>query len=130
MSATGFARRAPPTSERTCRTPPGVTSTCNVCTRFCPGDAIGSEKHEVNGIVRWLVDTEACEPYFYELYGCKICLMVCPFNNQSAQREHYAPVIQDIVAVKDAAGLLELIKKRTQMESSHVDFTVAIKDES
>ncbi len=56
--------------------------------------------------------------------------MVCPFNNQSAQREHYPPVIQDIVAAKDAAGLLELIKKRTQMESSDVDFTVAIKDES
>jgi len=103
---------------------------CNVCTRFCPGDAIGPDKQEVNGIVRFRVDTEACEPYFYELYGCKICLMVCPFNNQSAQREHYAPVIQDIVAAKDAAGLLELIKKRTQMDSSDVDFTVAIKDES
>ena len=102
---------------------------CNVCTRFCPGDAIGPEKHEVNGIVRWKVDTEACEPYFYELYGCKICLMVCPFNNQSAQREQYAPVIKDIVAAKDAAGLLELIKKRTQMEHADIDFNIAIKDE-
>ena len=29
----------------------------NACTRFCPGDAIGPEKHEVNGIVRCHVDT-------------------------------------------------------------------------
>lgn len=103
---------------------------CNVCTRFCPGDAILPDKKEVNGIVRWHVDTAACEPYFYELYGCKICLMVCPFNNQGSQREHYAPVIKDIVAAKDAAGILELIKQRTDMNPSDVDFTVAVKDES
>jgi Pyruvate/2-oxoacid:ferredoxin oxidoreductase delta subunit len=102
---------------------------CNVCTRFCPGDAIVPEKKEVNGIVRWHVDTEACEPYFYELYGCKICLMVCPFNNQGSQREHYAPVIQDIVAAKDAAGILELIKQRTNMAPSDVNFTISVKDE-
>jgi Pyruvate/2-oxoacid:ferredoxin oxidoreductase delta subunit len=102
---------------------------CNVCTRFCPGDAIRPEKREVNGIVRWHVDTPACEPYFYELFGCKICLMVCPFNNQGSQREHYAPVIKDIVAAKDAAGIMELIRERTQMKPSDVDFTVAVKDD-
>lgn len=100
---------------------------CNVCTRFCPGDAIRPEKRDVNGIVRWHVDTPACEPYFYELHGCKICLMVCPFNNQGLQREHYAPVIKDIVAAKDAAGLLELIRQRTQMKNADVDFTISIK---
>ena len=84
----------------------------------------------VVSIVRWHVDTAACEPYFYELYGCKICLMVCPFNNRSLQRDLYAPVINDIVAAKDAASLLELIKQRTQMEHADVDFTVAIKDKT
>lgn len=103
---------------------------CNVCTRFCPGEAIRPEKREVNGIVRWHVDTPACEPYFYKLHGCKICLMVCPFNNQGAQREQYSPVIKDIVAAKDAAGILDLIRRRTQTESTDVDFTVAIKDET
>lgn len=103
---------------------------CNVCTRFCPGDAIRPDKREVNGIVRWHVDTTACEPYFYELYGCKICLMVCPFNNKGAQSEHYAPVIRDIVAAKDAAGILELIRERTTLENPGIDFNVAVKDES
>jgi Pyruvate/2-oxoacid:ferredoxin oxidoreductase delta subunit len=103
---------------------------CNVCTRFCPGEAILPDKREVNGIVRWHVDTAACEPYFYELYGCKICLMVCPFNNQGLQREHYAPVIKDIVATKNAAGILALIKQRTRMAPADIDFTISIKDES
>jgi hypothetical protein len=55
--------------------------------------------------------------------------MVCPFNNRGSQREHYAPVIQDIVAAKDAAGILALIRERTQTEPSGVDFTVAVKDD-
>ena len=101
---------------------------CNVCTRFCPGDAILPEKREVNGIERWHVNTPACEPHFYELYGCKICLMVCPFNNQGEQHELYAPVIRDIVAAKDAAGIVKLIRERTKMQSSSVDFGVAVKD--
>ncbi len=55
--------------------------------------------------------------------------MVCPFSNQSSQRAHDPPVIKDLVAAKDAAGLRELISKRTPMERSDVDFTVAIQDE-
>jgi len=102
---------------------------CNVCTRFCPGEAILPEKNEVNGILRWHVNTPACEPYFYELHGCKICLMVCPMNARSSQSENYAPVIQDIVATKNAEGILRLIRERTQAAQSDVDFEVAIKDE-
>lgn len=36
----------------------------NACTRFCPGDAIGPEKHEVNGIVRCHVDTARVRALF------------------------------------------------------------------
>ena len=39
-----------------------------------------SAGREVNAVVRWHVDTVPCEPYFYELYDCKMCLMVCPFQ--------------------------------------------------
>ncbi len=56
--------------------------------------------------------------------------MVCPFDNQSPQREHYPPVIKDIVAAKDAAGIFELIRERTQMEHAGIDFNIAIKDEN
>ena len=88
-------------------------ATCNVCTRFCPGDAIRPDKRELNGVERWHVDTPACEPYFYELYGCKICLMVCPMNARSVQKELYSPVIHDIVSAKNAEGMLALIRERT-----------------
>ncbi len=35
----------------------------------------------------WHVDTEACLPYFKKYDGCKLCLMVCPYNLQGAQKK-------------------------------------------
>lgn len=104
-------------------------ASCDVCTRFCPGDAIRPEKSEVAGVTRWYVDTPACEPYFYQLYGCKICLMVCPFNGQGSMKETYQSVVQDIVATKDAEGMLKLLGERTEIEGGDVDFTHADKSD-
>lgn len=92
-----------------------VCTNCNMCTRFCPGDAIKPDKKEVNGLVRWHVDTPACEPYFHKLYGCKICLMVCPLNSRGIFREGYKQLSKDLVQAKDAEGLLNLIEQRTDM---------------
>lgn len=60
---------------------------CNLCTDHCPGDAIVPRKSTVNGITRWHVDTPACVPYFVKYDGCKICLMVCPFNSFSPENK-------------------------------------------
>ncbi|MGI9657462.1 MAG: 4Fe-4S dicluster domain-containing protein [Gaiellaceae bacterium] len=53
---------------------------CQMCTTHCPGDAISDERSEVRGTTKWVVDTEACVPYFAQHYACGICLQVCPFN--------------------------------------------------
>jgi Pyruvate/2-oxoacid:ferredoxin oxidoreductase delta subunit len=95
---------------------------CNMCTRFCPGDALGPDKAAVNGLVRWQVDTEACEPYFHKLYGCKICLMVCPLNASGRFRAAYKTLSKDIVKARDAGGLLALIEERTEMNYDDFDY--------
>lgn len=99
-----------------------ICATCNVCARFCPGDAIKHDKKEVNGILRWIVDTPACEPYFHKLYGCKICLMVCPYNGRGPLKEQFKQVAKDIREAKDAKGMLDLIESRTDMKYGDFDY--------
>lgn len=99
-----------------------VCAACNVCTRFCPGEAIKPEKETVAGVERWQVDRPACEPWFHKLYGCKICLMVCPFNARSVFAEAFKPTARDIRGAKDAAGLLALIASRTEMRYDEFDY--------
>lgn len=92
-----------------------VCTKCGVCTRFCPGDAIKPEKQTINGILRWHVDTPACEPYFHKLYGCKICLMVCPLNSRGIFGENFKLAAKVLVKAKDAKGMLELIEEKNDM---------------
>jgi Pyruvate/2-oxoacid:ferredoxin oxidoreductase delta subunit len=66
---------------------------CNVCTNFCPGDAIVPKKPEVFGTVRWHVDTPACRPFFEDYEGCKVCLTVCPINAQT----HVGPMYKNLM---------------------------------
>ena len=53
---------------------------CRMCTDYCPGDAIGPEKQEVRGVLKWVVETEKCAPYWATYEACGICLQVCPWN--------------------------------------------------
>jgi len=92
-----------------------VCAKCNVCARFCPGDAIKPDKQRVNGIERWHVDTPACEPYFHKLYGCKICLMVCPLNSRGIFGDSFKRASKLLVQARDANGMLKLIEERTDM---------------
>jgi epoxyqueuosine reductase len=92
-----------------------VCMKCGMCTRYCPGDAIKPDKKIVNGIERWHVDTPACEPYFHKLYGCKICLMVCPLNSRGIFGENFKRAAKVLVKTKDAKGMLKLIDERTDM---------------
>jgi Pyruvate/2-oxoacid:ferredoxin oxidoreductase delta subunit len=92
-----------------------VCTRCGVCTRFCPGDAISALKQTVNGVERWHVDTPACEPWFHKLYGCKICLMVCPLNARSIFGADFKRAAKILVRTRDAKGMLRLIEERTDM---------------
>ena len=92
-----------------------VCTRCGVCERFCPGDAIKPTKQVVNGIERWHVDTPACEPYFHKLYGCKICLMVCPLNSRGIFGATFKAASKLLVKAKDAKGMLALIEEQTDM---------------
>ena len=55
-------------------------ASCNMCVKYCPGDAISHEKEDVRGTTRWVVDTEKCAPYWATYQACAICLTVCPMN--------------------------------------------------
>lgn len=55
-------------------------TTCQICTRDCPPQAINSEKQLVRGVERWYVDFDKCVPYFNENLACGLCLAVCPFS--------------------------------------------------
>lgn len=99
-----------------------ICTACRMCERFCPGAAIRPEKQSVYGIERWHVDTPACEPYFHKLFGCKICLMVCPMNARGVLRERFKELSKDIVAARDADGMLALIEQRTDMHYDDFDY--------
>jgi len=66
---------------------------CNVCTNFCPGNAIVPKKQEIFGTLRWHVDTPACRPFFEDYEGCKVCLTVCPINAQT----HVGPMYKNLM---------------------------------
>jgi epoxyqueuosine reductase QueG len=100
---------------------------CGMCERFCPGDAIKPEKKIVNGIERWHVDTPACEPWFHKLYGCKICLMVCPLNSQGIFGSEFKKASKVLVKTKNAKGMLELIEQETDMHYEDFDNSQAAK---
>jgi epoxyqueuosine reductase len=55
-------------------------ASCQMCVAYCPGDAISPDKQEVRGVVKWVVDTAKCAPYWGSYYACAICLQVCPVN--------------------------------------------------
>jgi len=99
-----------------------VCASCGICTRFCPGDAIKPDKKSIAGVERWSVERAACEPWFHKLYGCKICLMVCPLNAKSIYKENFKATARDIRAAKDAQGLLGLIESRTEMRYGEFDY--------
>ena len=101
---------------------------CSLCTRFCPAEAIHEEKQLVNGINRFHVDTGACEPYFLQLWGCKICLMVCPFNGRSIFKDSYKELGKDIAKTKNAEGILNLFAGRSA-EATRNQYLLAFREQ-
>ena len=99
-----------------------VCNNCQICARFCPGDAIKHEKKTVNGIERWHVDTPACEPYFFRMHGCKICLSVCPYNAKSIFKDKFKSMAKDIRKAGDAKGMMKLISERTGIDYEAIEY--------
>jgi len=77
---------------------------CDLCSKHCPGLAIPGEKQDVRGWRIWHVDTEACLPYFKKYDGCKLCLMVCPYNLQGAQKKDFHELAKELGRKKLTAG--------------------------
>ncbi len=55
-------------------------TSCQICTRACPPDAIFDEKQLVRGMKKWFVDFDKCIPYFAETLACGICIARCPWS--------------------------------------------------
>ncbi len=66
----------------------GLATFCNHCQRCldtCPAGAISTDRSLRRGSERWLVDTEACLPYFAAYDGCGICLARCVLNRPTTR---------------------------------------------
>lgn len=99
-----------------------ICMNCGICERFCPGQAIIPEKREVAGVVRWHVDSDKCQPYFSRLYGCKICLSVCPLTARAPDlRESYKEMSKSIKHAKDADGMLKMIDEKDGLNTIEFD---------
>jgi ferredoxin len=55
-------------------------TSCQVCMRVCPVDAIAPDKQQVRGERKWYVDFDECILYFVENNGCGVCIGQCPWS--------------------------------------------------
>jgi len=86
---------------------------CQMCTTHCPGDAISDERADVRGTTKWVVDTEACVPYFAQHHACGICLQVCPFNAKAfdgAFKSEFTSAVTSIEPEEVATRLTESLQ--------------------
>jgi ferredoxin len=58
-------------------------SSCRKCADNCPAGAIPFEdREEVDGVLRWRINSEACFTYWCSIgTDCGICMRVCPFSH-------------------------------------------------
>lgn len=54
-------------------------TSCRLCTRHCPPQAIFEQKQMVRGVEKWYVDFDRCVPFFNDFDGCAVCISVCPW---------------------------------------------------
>ena len=81
---------------------------CNMCVSHCPGDAISHGKQNVRGVVRWRINTGACDPHWGSYYAYGICLEVCPFNACIDGGKHKHSLIERINKLDCEAWAREL----------------------
>ncbi len=56
---------------------------CLKCAHCCPSNSIPLDKRtEVNGSLRWVIDTDTCHEYWHKIgTDCAICMRVCPWSH-------------------------------------------------
>ena len=54
---------------------------CKKCAEVCPSRAISfGDKEEVDGVLRWQIDSEACFTFWCKVgTDCARCMSVCPY---------------------------------------------------
>jgi len=60
----------------------GFCTSCQLCTRGCPVDAVSDTKEMVRGVEKWFIDFDKCILYFNENNGCAVCLAKCAWNKK------------------------------------------------
>jgi ferredoxin len=57
--------------------------TCKKCAEVCPSRAISfDDRKEINGVLRWQIDQEACFTYWTKAgTDCARCMSVCPYSH-------------------------------------------------
>ncbi len=60
----------------------GFCTSCQLCSRGCPVDAVSTGKKMVRGVEKWFIDFDKCILYFNENNGCAVCLAKCPWNKK------------------------------------------------
>ena len=80
--------------------PLGVRAFCDTCTKCadnCPPKALpygppvegGANRSAIKGVTKWTSDAEKCFGFWAKLASdCAICMRVCPFNRDYAQRRN------------------------------------------
>ena len=97
-----------------------ICAHCRMCVDYCPGDAIDDEKQEVRGFYKWVVDTEACAPFWGSYHACGICLQVCPFNAKSLGGKFRKTFVKTIKSI-DLPKWREELKESLQEPWSQVE---------
>jgi ferredoxin len=56
---------------------------CKKCAEVCPSSAISfGDKEEVDGVLRWQIDSEACFTFWCKIgTDCARCMSVCPYSH-------------------------------------------------
>jgi ferredoxin len=60
----------------------GFCTSCQLCSRGCPVDAVSTTKEMVRGVEKWFINFDKCILYFNENNGCAVCLAKCPWNKK------------------------------------------------
>lgn len=87
-----------------------ICSKCRMCVNYCPGDAISHDKQQVRGVLKWVIDTGACAPYWGSYYACGICIAVCPFNAKAFDRRFKDRYVETIKSI-------DLVSWRTELKN-------------
>jgi ferredoxin len=78
----------------------GICDACKACVRRCPTGAITSVRKWHRGVLKAKIKTERCLPMVAQVYGCAVCMKVCP-----VQRYGLPAVLEEYTQTKRILGM-------------------------